>query len=167
MGSEQFAAWCSRCRNLNLLSHSATEAFLDGYLPCQFCSGICLRLPDQFGEYAVLAFASLAQQEHAAAVPLAELGRVIGQARAQHAAGAGPDPVVTVAATAPDLEHLLICARDRDDLGPALLTLWVLVGQLLIETRDPSSAGLANEESDGLPHLMSLRRVITELSSSR
>lgn len=84
---------------------------------------LCLRLPDQFGEYAVSAFASLAQHEHAKAVPLAELGRVIGKARAEHAVGAGSDPIATVAASAPDLEDLLMCARDHDDLHAALLTL--------------------------------------------
>lgn len=132
MGSEQFTAmaWCSRCYNLNLISNSAAEASYDGYLPCRLCSGICLRLPDQFGEYATSAFASLEQREHAKAVPLAELGRVIGQARAQHAAGAGSDPIATVAASAPDLEDLLIHARDRDDLDAALFTLWILIGQL-------------------------------------
>ncbi|WP_338752141.1 hypothetical protein [Janibacter alittae] len=167
MGGEQFIAWCSHCHRLNLISHPATETFFDGYLPCQFCSGICLRLPDQFGEYAVSAFASLAQQEYAKAVPLAELGRVIGQIRAQHAAGAASDPIATVAASAPDLEDLLIYARDRDDLDAALLTLWILIGELLIATRDPSIAGLPDEESDSLAHLLSLHRIVTELSSSR
>jgi hypothetical protein len=64
MGSEQHVVWCSRCYNLNI-AHPATETFLDGYLPCHFCSGTCLRLPDRFGKYAVSAFASLTQHEHA------------------------------------------------------------------------------------------------------
>lgn len=166
MGCEQFIAmaWCSRCYNLSLISRPGAEASFDVYLSCQFCSGICLRLPDRCGEYVVSAFASLEQQEQAKTVSLAELGRVIGQARAQHAAGAGSDPIDTVAASAPALEDLLIHARDRDDLDAVLFTLWILVGQLLIATSDPSIAELADKKSDSLAHLMSLHHIITELS---
>ncbi|WP_346008629.1 hypothetical protein [Janibacter terrae] len=163
MGSEQHVVWCSRCYNLNI-AHPATETFLDGYLPCQFCSGTCLRLPDRFGKYAVLAFASLTQHEHAKGVPLAELGRVIGQARAQHAAGSGPDPVATITASAPELEDLLLCARDHDDLGVALLALWILTGELLVATRDPSIVEFADQEPDSVMHLKCLHHLITALS---
>lgn len=112
MGSEQHVVWCPRCSNLNI-AHSATETFFDDYLPCQFCSGTCLRLPDHFGKYAVAAFASLMRHDHVKGLPLAELGRVIGQVRAQHAAASGPDPVATIAASAPELEDLLMCAGSR------------------------------------------------------
>lgn len=165
MGSEQHVVWCPRCSNLNI-AHPATETFFDDYLSCQFCSGTCLRLPDHFGKYAVSAFASLMRHDHVKGLPLAELGRVLGQVRAQHAAASGPDPVATIAASAPELEDLLMCARDHDDLDVALLALWILTGELLIATRDPSMVEFSEQESDSLERLKSVHHVINALSSS-
>lgn len=59
-----------------------------------------------------------------------------------------------------------MCARDHDDLDVVLLALWILVGELLIATRDPSMVEFSEQESDSLGRLKSVHHVINALSSS-
>lgn len=165
MGSELLLGWCSRCYQLSVpSSDSLPGVFTDGYLSCQLCPGICLRLPADVAEYAVPASAFLLQPR-TKPVRLAEFGRVIGQARAQHARQPDSDPVATVTAVAPCLTDLLIGARDRDELDTALFALWLVIGHLLVTTEDPAVVGHPEERKDST-HLTSLRQVITELTST-
>ncbi|MGO4132452.1 hypothetical protein AB4028_12800 [Janibacter sp. RAF20_2_2] len=67
-----------------------------------------------------------------------------------------------MATAEPGLRELLVSARERGELDDALLTLWILVGQLLIATHDPSVAELVDPR-DSVEHLASLERVIRGL----
>ena len=152
--------WCSRCYRICAITSS--DPFFAGYHVCPSCPGLCLELPARFGEYARSAVTPLASHGPDSPVPLAELGRVLGVARAQRAGRAECSRVDTVATAEPGLRELLVSARERGELDDALLTLWILVGQLLIATHDPSVAELVDPR-DSVEHLASLERVIRGL----
>ena len=152
--------WCSRCHRISAITSS--DPFFGDYHLCPSCPGVCLVLPVCFGEYARWALAALASHGPDSPVPLAELGRVLGHARAQHARRPDPSRVDAVAAAEPGLRDLLVSARERGELDDALLTLWILVGQLLIATHDPSVVELADPRGSG-EQLASLDRVIRGL----
>lgn len=109
-------------------------------------------------------------QKHTGPASLAELGRALGQARAQQAGqGHGRTkrgPIATVTAIAPCLEHLLTCAHERNDLNEALLALWILVGELLTAT-DDSSVGGISDEREGKARVARLHLVISEVAVNR
>ncbi|WEV79324.1 hypothetical protein O9K63_05910 [Janibacter cremeus] len=171
MGNDKLLGWCSSCRRLNVSAgDSAPEVILDDYRACQYCSGVSLPLPARFSEYAVPAWSILTSQERAGALPLAELGRAIGQARAQRVEQRDErtpsDPIAIVCTTAPCLEALLIRAHQHGDLRVALLALWLLVGELHVATDDPSVGGAAYEGEE-VARATHLRHVISELATSR
>lgn len=171
MGNDKRLGWCSSCRRLNVnTGDSAPEVILDDYRACQYCSGVSLPLPARFSEYAVPAWSILTSQERAGALPLLELGRAIGQARAQRVEQRDErtpsDPIAIVSTAAPCLETLLIRAHERGDLSVALLALWLLVGELLIATDDPSGGSTAHEGEE-VARATHLHHVISELATSR
>lgn len=79
--------WCSRCYRVTGVASSSPAPLFEGYHSCPGCPGVCLLLPARFGEYARSSLVLLASHGPASPVPLAELGRIVGFARSQHAAG--------------------------------------------------------------------------------
>lgn len=149
--------WCSRCHRISAITSS--DPFFGDYHLCPSCPGVYLVLPDCFGEYARSALVMLASHRPDSPVPLVELARVLGHARAHRAGRPASSRVAEVVAADPGLGDLLASAQERDELEDALLTLWVLVGELLMATHDPSVVE-ATDPRDRDEQLELLHRII-------
>ena len=151
--------WCSRCYQVNGVASLAPAPIFEGYHSCPWCPGVCLVLPARFREYARSALVVLAWDEHTDPAPLVELGRVIGYARTQHASRSAASRVAAVVDAEPGLRDLLVSAQECGELDDALLTLWIVVGELRIAAQDPSVIEIAGA-GDGRDRLGSLFRVV-------
>ena len=151
--------WCSRCYRVTGVASFSSAPLFEGYHSCPGCPGVCLLLPARFGEYARSSLVLLASHGPASPVPLAELGRIVGFARSQHASRSPSSRAAAVVAAEPGLRDLLVSAEESGDLEDALLTLWIIVNELLIATHDPSVVA-PGATPDRYDHLASLFRVI-------
>ena len=151
--------WCSRCYRVSDAASSGFAPFFEGYHSCPWCPGVCLVLPARFREYARSALVVLAWDGHTDPAPLVELGRVIGYARTQHVRRSVASRVAAVVDAEPGLRDLLVSAQECGELDDALLTLWIVVGELRIAAQDPSVIEIAGA-GDGRDRLGSLFRVI-------